>query len=266
MSRETVEVVRGIYDEWGRGNFRAGGELWDRRAVFVPVADLPDVGEYVGPERIAEFMRDFLRPWATYTIAADELIEAGDSVVVTSRQRGVGRGSGIVAELGEQFHVWTFRGRKVILFEAFGERDEALEAVGLPADPVSRENVELAHRFYDAVNRRDLDAWLAVTHEDAELISILVSVEGGYHGHEGFRRWWENVLNAFPDYTIEVQEVRDLRNATLAAIRLHGHGSGSGAPIDQSLSQVIEWRDGKAVRVESFRSEREALEAVGVSK
>ena len=48
---------------------------------------------------------------------------------------------------------------------------------------MSQENVDLAYRFYDAVNRRDLDAWLAVTHQDAELISILVSVEGGYHGH-----------------------------------------------------------------------------------
>ena len=131
---------------------------------------------------------------------------------------------------------------------------------------MSRENVELACRFYDAVNRRNLDAWLAVTDEDAELVSILVSVEGGYHGHAGFRRWWENVFNAFPDYTIEVEEVRDLGDLTLAAICLHGHGLGSGAPIDQGLSQVIEWRDRKAVRVESFRSETEALEAVGLSE
>jgi len=44
---------------------------------------------------------------------------------------------------------------------------------------MSQENVELANRFYDAVNRRDLDALLSVTDEDAELISILVAVEGG---------------------------------------------------------------------------------------
>ena len=50
---------------------------------------------------------------------------------------------------------------------------------------MSLENVELAHRFYDCVNRRDLDAWLAVTDEHAELMSILVSVDGGYHGHAG---------------------------------------------------------------------------------
>ncbi len=131
---------------------------------------------------------------------------------------------------------------------------------------MSDETVELARRFYDCVNRRDLDAWLAITDEDAELVSILVSVEGGYHGHEGFRRWWENVFDNFPDYTIEVGEIRDLGAQTVTAIRLRGHGSGSDAPIDQPLSQVIEWRGGKAVRVESFRTEAEALGAVGGSE
>jgi ketosteroid isomerase-like protein len=131
---------------------------------------------------------------------------------------------------------------------------------------MSQENVELAHRFYDAVNTRDLDAWLAVTDDDAELSSILVPVEGGYHGHDGFRRWWENVFDTFPDYTIEVGEVRDLGTVTMAAIRLRGHGSASDAPIDQPLSQIIQWRDGRAVRVESFRTEAEALESVGLSE
>ena len=126
--------------------------------------------------------------------------------------------------------------------------------------------MEGAHRFYDAVNRRDLDALLAMTDEDAELLSILVSVEGGYHGHAGFRRWWENVFDNFPDYMIHVGEVRDLGDdQTLAAIRLRGHGAGSDVPIDQSLSQLIQWREGKAIRVESFRSETDALEAVGRS-
>ncbi len=131
---------------------------------------------------------------------------------------------------------------------------------------MSQDNVELAHRFYDAVNRRDLDAWLTITDEQAELVSILVSVEGGYHGHEGFRRWWEHVFENFPDYKIEVGEVRDLGNLTVAAIRLRGHGSVSDAPIDQPLSQIIQWRSGRAVRVESFRTEAEALESVGLSE
>ena len=72
--------------------------------------------------------------------------------------------------------------------------------------------------------------------------------------------------DAFPDYSIDVGEIRDFGNTTLAALRILGHGSGSGAPFEQPLTQLIQWRTGKALRVESFRSEAEALEAVGLSE
>ena len=206
-------------------------------------------------------MLRWLEDWTNFAIAIDELSDAGESVVADIRQHAEGQGSGTPAEI-RFCEVWTFRGGKVIRREQFRDRADALKAVGASGTSVGG-NVELAHRFYDSVNRRDLDALLSVSHEDAELVSILVSVEGGYHGHEGFRRWWEHSLGAFPDYTIDVGEVRDLGDATVAAIRLHGHGSGSGAPIDQDLWQVIEWRDGKAARVESFRSEADALDSVG---
>jgi ketosteroid isomerase-like protein len=126
---------------------------------------------------------------------------------------------------------------------------------------MSRENVELARRFYDAVNRRDLDALLALVDDEVELISILVSVDGGYHGLDGFRRWWADVFDTIPDYTIAVGDVRDLGDTTIAPIRLQGHGSGSGAPIDQPLWQTIEWSHEKALHVESFRTEEDALRA-----
>jgi ketosteroid isomerase-like protein len=131
MSQDNMTAVRAVYDEWAKGNFRAGGDLWDSRVVFVPIADLPDAGDYFGLEGITTFMRAFLQPWTNFTITADELIEAGDSVVVVARQRGIGRDSGLLAQLEQQFQVWTFRGRTVIRFEAFRERAEALEAVGL---------------------------------------------------------------------------------------------------------------------------------------
>ena len=131
MSRENVDVLRGVYEEWAKGNFGAGGDLWDRRVMFIPMSELPDVRDYVGPEGVTAFMGAFLRAWTNFTITAEELIEAGDSVVVAANQQGAGRESGIPAELSQQFHVWTFRGRRVIRFEAFQDRAEALAAVGM---------------------------------------------------------------------------------------------------------------------------------------
>ena len=63
---------------------------------------------------------------------------------------------------------------------------------------MSQENVDRALELLDAFNRRDLDAFVALADEGIEVESRLVAMEGGYHGHEGLRRWWENFLGAFP--------------------------------------------------------------------
>jgi ketosteroid isomerase-like protein len=63
---------------------------------------------------------------------------------------------------------------------------------------MSQENVELAHRAYDAVNRRDLDGFLALMDDEVKAVSFLVAMEGEYQGHAGIRRWWQNLLDVFP--------------------------------------------------------------------
>ena len=56
------------------------------------------------------------------------------------------------------------------------------------------------------MNRRDLDAYLALMDEDVEAVSRIVAVEGGMHGHDGIRRWWESWFDVFPDYKVEIVE------------------------------------------------------------
>jgi len=130
MAGSHVETLRGIYDRWGEGDFRAGVELYDPQVVFIQRPEFPEAGTYVGRDELAGYMRHFLGSWEHITIAAEEFIEAGDSVVVGVFQRGAGTGSGAVTEL-RYFHVWSFRGPTVIRWENFRGRDEALAAVGL---------------------------------------------------------------------------------------------------------------------------------------
>ena len=132
---------------------------------------------------------------------------------------------------------------------------------------MSQGNVEIAHRLYEAFNRHDLTAFLRGIDDDVEFLPILVALDGGFRGREGVRQWWESMFGAVPDYQVEVDEVRDLGAArTFSALRSHGHGSSSSVPVEQKHWQVIDWRDGKIVRLESFRSQAEALEAVGLSE
>jgi ketosteroid isomerase-like protein len=130
MSQENVEVVRDIYERWREGDFRTSVDVLDPLVLFVLRPEFPDAGTYLGRERIAEYMRGFLEPWSRITIEAEDITDAGDSVVVAVRQAGVGEESGAATEL-RYFQVWSFRGRKVIRLENFRERAEALEAAGL---------------------------------------------------------------------------------------------------------------------------------------
>ena len=131
---------------------------------------------------------------------------------------------------------------------------------------MSEENVQLAYRVADAFNRRDWDAFLALMDDQVEVESRLVAMEGGYHGHEGLRRWWNDFLGAFPDYTAEVEELRDLGDVTLAHVRGWGHSAASHTPIVDPFWQPIRWRDGKCVWWRNCSTEAEALKAAGLSE
>jgi ketosteroid isomerase-like protein len=131
---------------------------------------------------------------------------------------------------------------------------------------MSQENVELTYRAYDAFNRRDLGAFLTLMDDDVETVSRLVAMEGAYRGHDGVRRWWRSLFDAFPDWTNEVVEMRDLGDLTVTRLHLRGHGAGSDVPLDETIWQVVRWRQGKCVWWRTFFTRDEALEAVGLSE
>jgi ketosteroid isomerase-like protein len=131
---------------------------------------------------------------------------------------------------------------------------------------MSQENVDLTHQAYDAVNRRDLGALLRLMDADVEAVPALVRMEGDYHGRAGIRRWWENLLDVFPDFVIEVGEVRDLGDLALGTLRIRGHGADSEAPFDAPLWLAARWRHGRCVWWASYGTEAEALEAVGLAE
>jgi ketosteroid isomerase-like protein len=130
---------------------------------------------------------------------------------------------------------------------------------------MSQENVELYRRCIDAFNRRDLDALLALMDEEVEAVSRLVAIEGGLKGHDGIRRWWKSWFEVWPDYEIDVVNVRDLGDTTLATLRALGHGAGSDVPFEDTAWQLAPWRRGKCVLWRVLNNREEALEAAGLA-
>ena len=130
---------------------------------------------------------------------------------------------------------------------------------------MSQENVDRALDLIDAFNRRDLDAFMALTHVQIDVESRLVAIESGDQG-QGLRRGWESFLGAFRDYNLEVEELRDLGDVTLAQMRGWGHGADSATPLVDFVWIPMRWRDGKLIWWRHCATEADALVAVGLSE
>jgi ketosteroid isomerase-like protein len=130
MPQDKVQLLRGVYERWREGDFSAGVELFDPLILFIMRPEFPDAGNYLGLDRVAEYMRGFLEPWTRLTIEAEDYFESGDSIAVAVRQRGTGGESGAPTEL-RYFQVWSFRGDRVIRLENIRERTDAMATVGL---------------------------------------------------------------------------------------------------------------------------------------
>lgn len=134
---------------------------------------------------------------------------------------------------------------------------------------MSQGNVELVYRAYDAMRRRDLHAFLDFMDPEVEATFRVLAVEGGtvYRGREGMRRFAEELWSVFPDWHPEVEEAREVADDyVVAKVRGVGRGVGSGLEVGMTIWQVIRIRNGKAIWMHGYPTEREALEAVGLTE
>jgi ketosteroid isomerase-like protein len=126
MSQENVEIVRTAFHAYARGNFDEALASFDPDIVYKPAQEAPAHGR----DAIRASWERWVADWDEMEMTTEEVIDAGDHVIHAIHFRGRGRGSGIVVE-GRSFQVFTFRARKVVRWDEFSERDEALEALGL---------------------------------------------------------------------------------------------------------------------------------------
>jgi hypothetical protein len=76
-----------------------------------------------------------------------------------------------------------------------------------------------------------------------------------------------SLFAVYPDFTGEIEEVRDLGDRTIARMHVHGRGVESDVPIDlsdEAMWHVAGYRHGKVIWWHFFGSEADALEAAGL--
>jgi ketosteroid isomerase-like protein len=134
---------------------------------------------------------------------------------------------------------------------------------------MSQENVETCQRSVDLFNQRDLDAWLEDLDPEVEFHLALMAMFGGtatvFRGHEGARKYLRDLDGAFAEFQIvEISEIRDLGERVVAIGHLHARGRESGADVESPIGYVVEFKNGRIIRVDDYFDPKEAFEAAGL--
>ncbi len=121
----------------------------------------------------------------------------------------------------------------------------------------------MARAAYDALNKHDLDAFLALIDPEVEFNSLIAEADNRtFHGHEGVREWWETVQESLGGLTYEVQEIRELPELGDAVlVKQRTAGEVSGVTVEQVMWQAVRRRGTKVIWWRTGRSEDEVVEA-----
>ena len=131
MSQENVEIVRRLNDVYNQRAFAENSEMLDPEFVWdVSRLELPESASYMGEEGFLSFFESWAEGFASDQVEAEEIVDAGDRVVVMVRHSGRGRTSGV--EVDQRYAmVWTVRDGRAMRMDLYPTRAEALKAVGL---------------------------------------------------------------------------------------------------------------------------------------
>jgi uncharacterized protein len=131
MSEGNLEVVRRSFEAFASGDFERAFAAYDPHAEWRTAEDEPDSRTYRGLEEIRRLAGSFAEPWTDRferAVVPEEYIDLGDWVVVPTRGRLHGKGSGIEVDVTETYAV-RMRGERIVRVEEYRTRDQALEAV-----------------------------------------------------------------------------------------------------------------------------------------
>jgi len=131
MSQENVEVVRAAYEWANRTRELDLGDVLDPDFEWHTRVDLPDAGARKGHDGVTRLRAEWTETFDDFHVALDELLDAGDCVIVVARLRGQIRGTGGQKLDLHETHVWKLHEGRAIEVHAYLTRTEALKAVGL---------------------------------------------------------------------------------------------------------------------------------------
>jgi ketosteroid isomerase-like protein len=129
-------------------------------------------------------------------------------------------------------------------------------------------NIENMRRGVEAFNSGDIGRILAFAHPDFEAVvpPELSAEPDTYRGHDGVRRYFESFQDVMDEIRFEPEQFWDVGESIVVAMRITAKGRQTAITVEQLVAQVWTFRDGKALRVQTYPSLADALEAVGIAE
>ena len=133
MAAGDAEIVRRIHTAWSAGAAREVYHLLDPDIVWENPPDAVEPGTRNGIDDFRGALAMVSDTFDSPTLEIEDVVEAGEQVVVIGVLRGQGQSSGIAVER-RQGYVWTIRDGRAVRFAWFNDPADALEAAGLQRD------------------------------------------------------------------------------------------------------------------------------------
>lgn len=129
MSEQSVDVVRGAYEAFGRGDVPAVLGAMADDIEWYEAEGMPYGGVYHGGEAVAEnVFGPLIRDIPDFAVTPEEFIASGDAVAVVVRYTGTGKATGKQLDL-PVVHIWDVRNGKIQQFRQFADTAKFLEVV-----------------------------------------------------------------------------------------------------------------------------------------
>ena len=132
---------------------------------------------------------------------------------------------------------------------------------------MSRENVEIARRLYDAWVSQGSPGPLELLDPDIEYVNPEGAIEPGVRrGLAAFTAAVEKLFEGWATWHMEPEQLRAVGEHVAVVLSYRATARASGITVEGRESALLTIRDGRLVRYEWFHEPKDALKAVGLEE
>jgi ketosteroid isomerase-like protein len=133
---------------------------------------------------------------------------------------------------------------------------------------MSERNVEIVRRWWEGFNEDGMPP-LALCDDEIEIgMPPDFPVRGVYKGHEGVRRWRDEVFDVVDSARVEPEDIVDVHGdgtIVLMLLRATGVARHTEIKVDFEWGAVWTIQDGKLLHAQGYLNRAEALKAAGLT-